>query len=220
MSTNRRPEEHLEGSNHNLDYQTVYKHDMLIRTLFLRQRTALPSFGREPQLPFSPLLGDGREPSSSGREPLFLPSAENRNFLFHHSLVMAENPLPPAENRSSFLRQRTATSFFTTPWTIFRSSRTIEDIVQYDSKSYRTIGTRTTLPSSGREPQLPFSPLLGDGREPSSSGREPLFLPSAENRNFLFHHSLVMAENPLPPAENRSSFLQQRTATSFFTTPW
>ncbi|KAL0918979.1 hypothetical protein M5K25_011035 [Dendrobium thyrsiflorum] len=110
----------------------------MIRTLFLRQRTALPSFGREPQLPFSPLLGDGRE-------PLFLPSAENRNFLFHHSL------------RTLFLRQRTA------------------------------------LPSFDREPQLPFSPLLGDGREPSSSGREPLFLPSAENR---------------------SSFLRQRTALS------
>ncbi|KAL0902928.1 hypothetical protein M5K25_028384 [Dendrobium thyrsiflorum] len=74
-----------------------------------------------------------------------------------------------------------------------------QNIVQDDSKSYGMIETRTTLPSSGREPQhssflrqrtatRPFSPLLGDGRE-------PLFLPPAENRNFLFHHTLVKAEN-------------------------
>ncbi|KAL0916550.1 hypothetical protein M5K25_014071 [Dendrobium thyrsiflorum] len=59
---------------------------------FLRQRTAT--------LPFSPLHGDGRE-------PLFLPSAENRNSsLFHHSTVKAENP----------------SSFFTSPRTVVRDN--------------------------------------------------------------------------------------------------
>ncbi|KAL0920201.1 hypothetical protein M5K25_009321 [Dendrobium thyrsiflorum] len=67
---------------------------------FLRQRTTTCPFspllgdGREPSSflqqrtatrPFSPLLGDGENPlPSSRREPLLV--------LFHHSLVMAENP--------------------------------------------------------------------------------------------------------------------------------
>ncbi|KAL0904656.1 hypothetical protein M5K25_026785 [Dendrobium thyrsiflorum] len=146
------------------------------------KRTTLPSSGRELQLPFSPLLGDGREPSSSGIEPLFLPSAKNRNTL----------PSPGREpQHSSFSRQRTATLF----------------LLPAENRNLLFHHTpRTTLPSSGREPQLPFSPLLGDGREPSSSDREPLFLPSAENRNTL----------PSPDREpQHSSFSRQRTATLF-----
>ncbi|KAL0925080.1 hypothetical protein M5K25_003389 [Dendrobium thyrsiflorum] len=91
-------------------------------------------------------------------------------FLFHPYTVMAENP-------SSFLRQRTATLPF------------------------------SPLLGDGREPSsflrqrtatLPFSPLLGDGREPSSFLRQrtaTIFLLPAENRNFLFHHTPMKAEN-------------------------
>ncbi|KAL0927386.1 hypothetical protein M5K25_001551 [Dendrobium thyrsiflorum] len=99
-------------------------------------------------LPFSPLHGDGRE-------PVFLPPAENRNSLFLHPAENRNNlPSPGREpQQSSFTRQRTAIIFL------------------------HPAENRNNLPSPGREPQhsslsaenrYPFSPLPGEGREPGT----------------------------------------------------
>ncbi|KAL0927627.1 hypothetical protein M5K25_001818 [Dendrobium thyrsiflorum] len=57
---------------------------------------------------------------------------------------------------------------------------------------------------------LPFSPLHDDGRE-------PFFLPSAENRNSsLFHHSTVMAENHSSSLFHHSTVKAENLASSLF----
>ncbi|KAL0912142.1 hypothetical protein M5K25_018095 [Dendrobium thyrsiflorum] len=124
---------------------------------FLRQRTTTLPFspllgdGREPSsflrqrtatLPFSPLLGDGREPSSFLRQrtaKLFLLPAENRNFLFHHTPRLQQGGEALTKKSSFFLFH---------PYTVMAEN----------PPSFLRQRTAT----------LPFSPLLGDGREPSS----------------------------------------------------
>ncbi|KAL0907853.1 hypothetical protein M5K25_022297 [Dendrobium thyrsiflorum] len=57
---------------------------------------------------------------------------------------------------------------------------------------------------------LPFSPLHDDGRE-------PFFLPSAENRNSsLFHHSTVMAENHSSSLFHHSTVKAENLSPSLF----
>ncbi|KAL0922692.1 hypothetical protein M5K25_006700 [Dendrobium thyrsiflorum] len=176
---------------------------------FLRQRTAT--------LPFSPLLGDGREPSS------FLRQRTATIFLFHHSLVMAENPLPSSgrePQQSSFSRQRTATLFLLPAenhnFLFHHTPQGGEALTKKSSfflfHPYTVMAENPSSFLRQRTATLPFSPLLGDGREPSS------FLRQRTATIFLFHHSLVMAENPLPSSgrePQQSSFSRQRTATLF-----
>ncbi|KAL0907593.1 hypothetical protein M5K25_022011 [Dendrobium thyrsiflorum] len=149
-----------------------------------------PSAGRGP-MSFSPLLGDGREPSSSGRELLFLPTFRQRQRTFFlrqrtalpsNLSAKAENLLPPEENRS------------------------------FSNLLAKAENLCPFSPLLGRGP-ISFSPLLGDGREPSSSDREPLFLPTFRQRQRTFFlrqrtalpsNLSAKAENLLPPAENRS----------------
>ncbi|KAL0908525.1 hypothetical protein M5K25_023021 [Dendrobium thyrsiflorum] len=203
-------------------------------------------------LPFSPLHGDGRE-------PVFLPPAENRNSLFLHPAENRNNlPSPGREpQQSSFTQQRTAThSSFTRQRTatIFLHPAENRNTLPYPAENRYPF---SPLPGEGREPGtmlmystrkppemmgrdlekirrssllgnlclsfcshskaekplqsllfLPFSPLHGDGRE-------PVFLPPAENRNSLFLHPAENRNNlPSPGREpQQSSFTRQRTAT-------
>ncbi|KAL0903256.1 hypothetical protein M5K25_027618 [Dendrobium thyrsiflorum] len=132
-----------------------------------------------------------REPSSSGREPLLLPTFRQRKRTFFlpqrtalpsNLSAKVENLLPPAENRS-----------------FSNLSAKAENICPFS-------------PLPGRGP-MSFSPLLGDGREPSSSDREPLLLLTLRQRQRTFFlrqrtalpsNLLAKVENLLPPAKNCS----------------
>ncbi|KAL0911943.1 hypothetical protein M5K25_017881 [Dendrobium thyrsiflorum] len=178
-------------------------------------------------LPFSPLHDDGRE-------PFFLPSAENRNSsLFHHSTVMAENhssslfhhSTVKAENLASSLfhhstvkAENLASSLFhhsTVKAENLASSLFHHSTVKAENLASSLFHHSTVKADKAEKPLqsnlfLPFSPLHDDGRE-------PFFLPSAENRNSsLFHHSTVMAENHSSSLFHHSTVKAENLASSLF----
>ncbi|KAL0921274.1 hypothetical protein M5K25_008332 [Dendrobium thyrsiflorum] len=89
-------------------------------------------------------------------------------FLFHPYTVMAENP-------SSFLRKRTATLPFSPllgdgrePSSFLRQRTATIFLLRQRTATIFLLPAenRNNLPSPGKEPQLPFSPHPGEGREP------------------------------------------------------
>ncbi|KAL0925242.1 hypothetical protein M5K25_003560 [Dendrobium thyrsiflorum] len=173
--------------------------------------------GREPLFfPFSPLHGEGREPRFFPFSPLHGEGREPRFFPF--SPLHGEGRVPRQALTGVFTQdsrdngQREKLEGQDSPW------ETIDDfsIVQDDRASYRTIQNRTgRLERKAEKPLqsnlfLPFSPLHDDGRE-------PFFLPSAENRNSsLFHHSTVMAENHSSSLFHHSTVKAENLASSLF----